>query len=92
MALNSPKEQVSIAFQRTHFHVRLAFAMTISISQGQTSDFVGLYFPAPVFLYGQLYVALSRIRTPNSIKIMIDHKYKTHLENVARNVVHKEVL
>ncbi|XP_078430033.1 uncharacterized protein LOC144702044 [Wolffia australiana] len=40
------------------YPVRLAFAMTIKKSQGQTLNTVGLYLPNPLFTHGQLYVAL----------------------------------
>jgi hypothetical protein len=54
-------------FSRTQFPVRLAFAMTINNAQGQTLDSVGLYLPCHVFGHGQLYVAMSRIRTPSPL-------------------------
>ncbi|CEP12326.1 hypothetical protein [Parasitella parasitica] len=60
-----------VDFERTQFPVRLAFAMTINKAQGQTLGSVGLYLPCHVFRHGQLYVALSRVRTPSSIKLMI---------------------
>ncbi|EPB89155.1 hypothetical protein HMPREF1544_04022 [Mucor circinelloides 1006PhL] len=46
--------------------------MTISKAQGQTLNSTGLYLPLQVFGHGQLYVAMSRVKTPSSIKIMIE--------------------
>ena len=56
---------------RTQFPFRLAFAMTINKSQGQTFDKVGLLLKEPVFSHGQLYVAISRVRNLSSLKIMV---------------------
>ncbi|XP_078440213.1 uncharacterized protein LOC144710317 [Wolffia australiana] len=42
------------------FPVRLAFAMMINKSQGQTLDMVGLYLPNPIFTHSQLCIAFSR--------------------------------
>ncbi|CAG9794337.1 unnamed protein product [Diatraea saccharalis] len=49
--------------------LQLAFAMIINKSQGQTFDKVGIFLPNPVFTYGQLYVALSRVRRFDDLKI-----------------------
>jgi ATP-dependent DNA helicase PIF1 len=47
-------------FRRRQFPVRVAFALTINKSQGQTLDHVGVYLRCPIFAHGHLYVALSR--------------------------------
>jgi ATP-dependent DNA helicase PIF1 len=64
--------------------------MTINKSQGQTLGVVGLYLPRPVFTHGQLYVALSRVKTRKGLKILItnDNDESQHFTN---NVVYPEV-
>ena len=57
------------------FPVRLAFAMTINKSQGQTfRGRVGVFLPDPVFGHGQLYVAAPRVVHPDNIRFCILHK------------------
>eukprot|EP00102_Acyrthosiphon_pisum_P019922 XP_016657132.1 PREDICTED: uncharacterized protein LOC107882766 [Acyrthosiphon pisum] len=43
--------------------------MTINKSQGQTFDRVGLLPPSPAFSHGQLYVAFSRVRDAQSVRV-----------------------
>jgi hypothetical protein len=94
ISLNSPDES-PINFQRHQFPIRLAFAMSVNKAQGQTLQKVGLYLPKPVFSHGQLYVALSRVQNPSSVKVLIeqseDEKQKRIPLNCTRNVVFTEV-
>ncbi len=70
----SPLTEPGVRMRRVQFPFRLAFAMTINKSQGQTFDMVGLLLRAPCFAHGQLYVATSRVRNFNSIRILVqDH-------------------
>jgi ATP-dependent exoDNAse (exonuclease V) alpha subunit len=52
------------------------FAMTINKSQGQTLGHVGLYLTRPIFTHGQLYVAVSRVKTRIGLKILIIDDFK----------------
>ena len=42
--------------------------MTINKLQGQTLTKVGIYIPQSVFTYGQLYVAMSRVKSDYSLQ------------------------
>ncbi|KAJ8886368.1 hypothetical protein PR048_012579 [Dryococelus australis] len=57
-------------FSQRQFPIRLAFAMTINNSQGQTFDRIGIYLPNPVFTHGQFYVALSRAKSFESVSVL----------------------
>ena len=75
---------------RRQFPLVLSFAMTINKSQGQSLLNVGLFLPRPVFTHGQLYVAVSRVKRKDGLKILIldDDGNPT---NKTSNVVYKEV-
>ena len=72
---------------RIQFPVRLAFAMTINKSQGQTLDRVGLFIPNGVFGHGQLYVAFSRVRSSDHIRVFLSDS-----SNETANIVYAEML
>lgn len=65
---------LSFEFKRLQFPVRLAFAMTINKSQGQTLKTVGLNLEQPCFSHGQLYVACSRTGDPNQLFVYSPNK------------------
>ena len=69
--------------KRKQFPVRPAFAITSNKAQGQTLSHVGIYLKHGFFSHGQLYVAMNRVGSIDSLKIYSDHGY---------NVVYKEVL
>ena len=79
------------------FPIRVAFAMIINKSQGQTLQHVSIYFLAPVFSHGQLNVALPRVGNPNDVSIFLfkqknyDHLVNNHIV-CTKNIVYNEVL
>lgn len=79
--------------RRRQFPVRPAFAMTINKSQGQTMQSVGLYLPQNVFSHGQLYVAFSRVGSPQHISVCAEQGCFPGVEGVyTRNVVYRDIL
>ena len=72
--------------KRKQFPVRFAFAITSNKAQGQTLSHVCIYLKQGFFSHGQLYVAMSRVGSKDSLKIYSDHGVYTS------NLVYKEVL
>lgn len=60
---------LAFEFKRFQFPVRLAFTMSINKAQGQTLNTVGIDLTQPCFTHGQLYVACSRVGTPQNLFI-----------------------
>ena len=89
IAIKPSVEDLPVRFSRHQFPVRLAFAMTINKSQGQSVHTVGLDLHTPVFSHGQLYVALSRSTSGDRIKVLFppDHNGTT-----TTNIVYPEIL
>lgn len=57
-------------FKRVQFPIKLAFAMTINKSQGQTLHLAGLHLLDSCFSHGQLYVACSRVSSKDNLYIL----------------------
>ena len=82
------EKNLPIPFYRRQFPVKLAFAMTINKSQGQTFDKVGIKVDkAAPFSHGQLYVALSRVRNWSSLSVLLPDNKES-----CSNPVNKRVL
>jgi len=75
-------------FSRRQFPVKLAFAMTINKSQGQTFDRVGLDLRKDIFNHGQLYVAFSRVRSWQALKVFLGNQRDNAC---VKNYVYKEL-
>ncbi|XP_074345441.1 uncharacterized protein LOC141684401 isoform X3 [Apium graveolens] len=80
---------VPFILKRKQFPVAVCYAMTVNKSQGQTVQNVGLYLPDPVFGHGQMYVAVSRVTSPNGLKIVtVDDNEVT--KGYTKNIIHRE--
>ena len=63
--------------------------MTINKAQGQTSRNVGIGLSKPVFNHGQLYVAMSRVRSWDNLKIFLNYHYDGR---TIKNIVYREII
>ncbi|GAU51410.1 hypothetical protein TSUD_413210 [Trifolium subterraneum] len=90
MRLMPSDSNVSINFYRLQFPLCVCFAMSINKSQGQTLGHVGLFLPRSVFTHGQLYVAVSRVKTRSGLKILVTDDNERS-KNSTVNVVYPEV-
>lgn len=72
-------------FKRLQFPIRLAFAMTVNKSQGQSLKVAGVNLDRSCFSHGQLYVACSRVGDPKNLFIYAP-------EQSTRNIVYHSVL
>jgi hypothetical protein len=95
----SDVERLPFTLRRRQFPIRLAYAMTINKSQGQTLGHVGVYLPKPVFTHGQLYVAASRVGRRECLKFLVpqglraaDAEAGSPAGVYTSNVVYKEAL
>jgi ATP-dependent DNA helicase PIF1 len=76
-------------FARKQFPLRLAYAMIINKSQGQTLSHVGLHLVDDVFSHGQLYVAFSRAKALTNVKVQLLDTVHGRI-GLMRNVVYEE--
>ena len=85
----SASSGLSFTMRRRQFPIRIAYAMTINKSQGQSLRVVGLHLLTPVFSHGQLYVALSRCTDCRNLHVLLP---SDSLDGTMDNIVYKEVL
>lgn len=71
LSLSPASTTLPFVLRRRQFPLKPAFAMTINKSQGQTLKYVGICLLQRVFCHGQLYVALSRARSRQDVKVLL---------------------
>ncbi|CAI0455113.1 unnamed protein product [Linum tenue] len=90
LILTGTYEGKTVAIPRRQFPIRLCYAMTINKSQGQTLERAGVFLPKPVFSHGQLYVAVSRVRSAEGLRFLI-HNEDGCDATCTKNVVYTEL-
>ncbi|KAI8561187.1 hypothetical protein RHMOL_Rhmol04G0318500 [Rhododendron molle] len=88
ISLTPSSSDLPFRMTRRQFPVRLAYALTINKSQGQSVKFVGIDLRTPVFSHGQLYVALSRCTSFDRVSVLLPNN---ELDSTT-NIVYPEVL
>lgn len=79
--------------RRKQFPIRVAYAMTINKSQGQTLPKVGICLTKNVFSHGHLYVAFSRATVIENVVVLLEVESPERSEDqIMRNVVYSEAL
>ena len=85
----------SFPFQmiRRQFPIRVCFGMTSNKSQGQELEKIGIYLKKDFFSHGQLYVALSRARDKQNVRVLTKHGRYPGKDGVyTDNIVFHEIL
>ncbi|KAI9086141.1 hypothetical protein K1719_031862 [Acacia pycnantha] len=90
MDMNPSETTLPFKMTRRQFPIIISFAMTINKSQCQSLSNAGLYLPSPIFLHGQLYVVMSRVKNFSGLKILILNEFGK-CSNTTINVVYREV-
>ena len=81
------ENEYTFTSKRRQFPVKIAFAMTINISQGQTFEKISVDLRRDVFNHGQLYVAFSSVRSWESLRVYLGPQQ----DGIVKNFVYKEL-
>lgn len=72
--LKTTPQDLPFVMIRRLFPIKLGFAITINGVQGESFTNVGIYLRTQVFSHGHLYVAMSRVRSKDNLKIWISEE------------------
>ena len=95
IALTTTKDcHLPFTLTRRQFPIKPSYAMTINKSQGQTLTKVGIYLPQSVFTHGQLYVAMSRVKSYFGLQFALapPSEISMDITSYTNNVVFKSAL
>ena len=77
---------------RRQYPISPAYALTVHRVQGQTLRFVGLFFRGDVFCHGQLYTALSRVKSWEAVRVWWALNGEAETSCSLRNVVRRHIV
>ena len=95
MTLTPSDTDLPFQLRRVQFPIKLAYAMTINKSQGQSFDKVGIFLNRACFGHGQLYVSFSRAHSQDDISVEISENQEQGKDKgrfYTKNVVLQRVL
>ena len=81
-------------FTRIQLPLRVAFAVTVNRAQGGTYDYVAYHSLHQIWAHGTLFVAVTRVTSPDGLTILCDPKLtvpaglEDYVYGTTRNVVH----
>lgn len=81
-----------LKMNRLKFPIMIAYAMSGHKSQGQTIDFVGADLRTDCFTHGQLYVLLSRVRSPQDVLVLVLERRVHGGVAFVKNIVYEDLL
>ncbi|KAK7282459.1 hypothetical protein RIF29_11258 [Crotalaria pallida] len=90
MSMCPSESRLPFKLKRRQFPITVSYCMTINKSQGQSLGNVIVYLPRPIFTHGQIYVAVSRVKSKKGLKFLILHDNGNSIKTT-RNVVYKEI-
>ncbi|SGY17227.1 BQ5605_C136g13398 [Microbotryum silenes-dioicae] len=83
---NASSADLPLTLYQTQSPIRLAMAITINKSQGQSLGHVGVCLETPVFSHGQLYIALSQASNVDGVKVFLPPTTGTQQDHASHNV------
>lgn len=89
LSLTSSSVKFIFKFKRRQFPLSLCFAMTINKSQDRSLSKTGLFLQELVFIYDQLYVVLSKVKSREGLQLLILDK-DDNLTNRTYNIIYKK--
>ena len=86
-------EMLSVRFIKRQFPIKLAFALTINRSQGQSFERLGLLLEIPGFAHGQLYDGFSRGTSRRGVCVILGERAWGDVTEEANtpNIVRSEI-